>query len=312
LPIEEVLSRFPVSSGPGQSGKGLAAATVGAGSHSNVAPVRSGAVASPARVAEASAQVIAKPAFSPFEQDKGRKRFDEKVPEAAPVVRPAPVAAVVATTPVSVAAPAAVALPLPVAAPLPVLAPAKIAETNGNADGVERVEDLVPAQAAPVAGPAEELPTEVVAEVTASPAAAPSVDLQPSGIHSAEALQKAATEALLDAKNQDTPADAMTDAEWVVADGEVRVQTELSKTMLPMVIGVEAEKIIKAALRDAGAGALKLVLLPGVKTTSAAKKPRAAKSGSVQAKAMEHPIVQRAQTLFNAEIRNVIDLRDGD
>jgi DNA polymerase-3 subunit gamma/tau len=194
-----------------------------------------------------------------------------------------------------------------------VLAPVKIAKTNGNADGVERVEDLVPAQAAPVAEPVEELPTEVVAEVTAGPAAVPVVDMQPSGLHSAEALQKAATEALLDAKNQDTPADAMSDAEWVVADGEVRVQTELSKTMLPMVIGAEAEKIIKAALRDAGAGALKLVLLPGVKTASAAaKKPRAAKSGSVQAKAMEHPIVQRAQTLFNAEIRNVIDLRDSD
>jgi DNA polymerase-3 subunit gamma/tau len=263
-------------------------------------------------VVEPNAQVISKPAFSPFEQDKGRKRFDEKVPEAAPVVRPAPVAAVAAATPVSVAAPAVVASLLAVEAPLPVLAPVKIAETNGNADGVERVEDLVPAQAALVAEPVEELPTEVVAEVTARPAAAPVVDMQPSGLHSADALQKAATEALLDAKNQDTPADAMADAEWVVADGEVRVQTELSKTMLPMVIGAEAEKIIKAALRDAGAGALKLVLLPGVKTASAAKKPRAAKSGSVQAKAMEHPIVQRAQTLFNAEIRNVIDLRDSD
>ena len=30
------------------------------------------------------------------------------------------------------------------------------------------------------------------------------------------------------------------------------------------------------------------------------------------AKAMEHPIVQRAQTLFNAEIRSVIDLRDNE
>ena len=50
---------------------------------------------------------------------------------------------------------------------------------------------------------------------------------------------------------------------------------------------------------------------PGVKTATA-KKPRAAKTGSVQAKAMEHPIVQRAQTLFNAEIRNVIDLREND
>jgi DNA polymerase III subunit gamma/tau len=78
-----------------------------------------------------------------------------------------------------------------------------------------------------------------------------------------------------------------------------------------MVINAEAEKLVKAALREAGAGALKLVLLPGVKT-AAAKKPRAAKTGSAQAKAMEHPFVQKAQTLFNAEIRTVIDLRDND
>jgi DNA polymerase-3 subunit gamma/tau len=310
LPIEEVLSRFPVSGGPAQSGKGLAAASGVAGS--TVAPARSVAAASPVRVAEPSASVIAKPAFSPFEQDKSRKRFDEKVPEAAPVVRPAPVAAVVAATPVSVTAAVVADAPPVTAVPLPVAIAVKIAEINGNADGVERVEDLVPARTAPIAEPLKEMPTEVVAEVTVSPAAAPVANLKPSGLHSAEALQKAATEALLDAKNQDTPADAMADAEWVVADGEIRVQTELSKTMLPMVIGAEAERIIKAALRDAGAGALKLVLLPGVKTASAAKKPRAAKSGSVQAKAMEHPIVQRAQTLFNAEIRNVIDLRDGD
>jgi DNA polymerase-3 subunit gamma/tau len=138
------------------------------------------------------------------------------------------------------------------------------------------------------------------------------IDLQPISLHSAETLQGIAVDALSAAKNQDTAADALADAEWIVRDGEVRVQTDLSKTMLPMVINGEAEKLVKNALRDAGAGALKLVLLAGVKTAVGAKKTRAAKSGSAQAKAMEHPIVQRAQTLFNAEIRNVIDLREND
>jgi len=41
-------------------------------------------------------------------------------------------------------------------------------------------------------------------------------------------------------------------------------------------------------------------------------KPKAVKAGSVQAMALEHPVVQRAQTLFNAEIQSVIDLRDSD
>ena len=116
----------------------------------------------------------------------------------------------------------------------------------------------------------------------------------------------------MNAKSQGSAADALADAEWTVEGGELRVQTELSKTMLPMVINPEAEKIVRAALREAGAGALKLVLLPGAATAAAAKKPRAAKSGSVQAKAMEHPIVQQAQKLFDAEIRNVIDLREGE
>ena len=114
----------------------------------------------------------------------------------------------------------------------------------------------------------------------------------------------------MNAKSQGSAADAMADAEWTVEGGEVRVQTELSKTMLPMVINAEAEKIVRAALREAGA--LKLVLLPGAATAKAAKKPRVAKSGSAQAKAMEHPVVQQAQKLFDAEIRNVIDLREGE
>jgi DNA polymerase-3 subunit gamma/tau len=125
-------------------------------------------------------------------------------------------------------------------------------------------------------------------------------------------LQRVATEALANAKSQGSAADAMADAEWTVEGGEVRVQTELSKKMLPMVINAEAEKIVRAALREAGAAALKLVLLPGAATAAAAKKPRAAKSGSVQARAMEHPVVQQAQKLFDAEIRNVIDLREGE
>jgi DNA polymerase-3 subunit gamma/tau len=78
------------------------------------------------------------------------------------------------------------------------------------------------------------------------------------------------------------------------------------------VINADAEKVIRSTLKESGAGALKLVLLPGVKSATEKKKPKAVRSGSAQAKAMEHPIVQRAQTLFNAEIRSVIDLREGE
>jgi DNA polymerase-3 subunit gamma/tau len=255
LPIEEVLSQFPAAGGSGQMrGGNVAGKTV-------TATAKSSAETAANRVIEASAQVAsAKPAFSPFEQDGNRRRFEERAAGATPIV---------VTPPIS--------LPVPVTEP--------VERVTSDSDAA----DL----------PTEEIRSEANAQ-----------DSQPSSLPSAESLQKAAIKALMGAKSQDTAADALADAEWMVAEGEVRVQTELSKTMLPMVINAEAEKLIKAALRDAGAGVLKLVLLPGVKTT--AKKPKAVKAGSVQAMAMEHPVVQRAQTLFNAEIQSVIDLRDND
>jgi DNA polymerase III subunit gamma/tau len=294
LPIEEVLSQFPVAGGS-RPGPGVATAR-SVSATAAVPPRNPVSGAATARVLETSAAVVSAPAFSPFEKDQSRNRFDEKAVVAAPVV-----AAVV---------PIAPPMPVPVAVPTPVplVVPAELILTDGDVVGAALVEVGDLAEAA-VALPVFEERKEVVLERLDASSGS---DVQPSSLHSAEELQRVAVDALSAAKNQDTPADAMADAEWTVAGGEIRVQTELSKTMLPMVINAEAEKLVKNALREAGAGALKLVLLPGVKTAASAKKPRAAKSGSVQAKAMEHPVVQRAQTLFNAEIRNVIDLRDND
>jgi DNA polymerase III subunit gamma/tau len=294
LPIEEVLSQFPVAGGSGQT-RLMAAETKAIGA-SVAAPARSLSGVATARALEASAPLVdAKPAFSPFEQDKSRKRFDEKTAETAPLAVP-------------------LAMPPDVAVPVAVAIPAEMVLTDGDAVGAARqkIGDRADSSLSALAVEASAVEeTIAVVEVVETPAARNQADLQPPSLHSGEALQKAATEALSESKNQDTAADALADAEWTVVDGEVRVQTELSKTMLPMVVNAEAEKLVKAALRDAGAGALRLVLLPGVKTATT-KKPRVAKSGSAQAKAMEHPIVQRAQTLFNAEVRTVIDLRDGD
>jgi DNA polymerase-3 subunit gamma/tau len=83
--------------------------------------------------------------------------------------------------------------------------------------------------------------------------------------------------------------------------------------MLPTVINPEAEKIVRNAIQSLAPG-LKISLLHATAAakSTASKKPRAAASGSAQARAMEHPIVQEAQRLFNAEIRNVIDLTSND
>jgi DNA polymerase III subunit gamma/tau len=295
LPIEEVLSQFPVGGATKQGpGVGAARAAVAQAAVPTRTPVNTGATA---RVLETSAAVVSsQPAFSPFEQDKNRRRFDEKGLAPALIAQPVPIGA-----------PMLVPAPLPVPASLPIPAEMVLTEIDAAGEEIVKAGDLADPGATALirAKDFEESAVEESASKKIS-------DLQPSSLPSVEALQKAAVDALAGARNQDTAADALADAEWTIAGSEIRLQTELSKTMLPMVVNAEAEKLIKNALREAGAGALKLVLLPGVKTAAAAKKPRAAKSGSAQAKAMEHPIVQRAQTLFNAEIRSVIDLRDND
>jgi DNA polymerase-3 subunit gamma/tau len=273
LPIEEVLSQFPAGSNSGQTR--ISSATTKAAGTGGAATGSSIGGTKPS--VGISAPVSNKPAFSPFEQD--RKRFEERSSASVPVVRMEPVVPAVSVS---------AAMKMPVSASVT----EEVVLTDGNALVRGLAESVGKAESPIEAGPA--------------------ADFEPAGVGSAESLQKAAIAALISAKGQETAADAMADAEWVVAEGEIRVQTEISKTMLPMVINPEAEKLIRNALRDAGAGALKLVLLPGTKKAGAEKKARAPRSGSAQAKAMEHPIVQRAQTLFNAEIRSVIDLREND
>jgi DNA polymerase-3 subunit gamma/tau len=125
-----------------------------------------------------------------------------------------------------------------------------------------------------------------------------------------EEPQQAVVDALAAARLS-SAADAIADAVWTIANGEATVQTQLSAKMLPVVINAEADKIVRATLRKAGI--LNVTLLPGAtEPTGAAKKPRTPRTGSVQAKALEHPMVQQAQKLFQAEIQTVIDLRDND
>jgi DNA polymerase-3 subunit gamma/tau len=121
--------------------------------------------------------------------------------------------------------------------------------------------------------------------------------------------QHSVVQALI-AAAQTSASEALHDAVWTIANGEARIQTSLSKTMLPVVINPDAERIARAILRDAGV--LKLTLLPSAAAPAAAKKPRPARTGSVQAKALEHPMVQQAQKLFSAELQTVIDLREPD
>jgi len=92
----------------------------------------------------------------------------------------------------------------------------------------------------------------------------------------------------------------------------VRVQTSLSPAMLPITMNPDAEKIVRALIRSAGPTRLNLLAGATTQPPTAPKKPRESRPGSATAKAMEHPMVQQAQRLFDAEIQTVIDLTGKD
>jgi len=201
--------------------------------------------------------------------------------ESIPAAEPEPVAPSIAVFAEPVATP--IAEPVMAPPPAPVMAP--------------------PAPAVEVAVPAPSLVATAVA--TPSPATG-----QAAGGYDIAALQNAIVNELSASKGHSSAADQMDESTFTVEGNELRVQTTLSAGMVKLLINAEAEKIIKTSLRLQGAGDLKLVLLPGSAANAAAKKDRPAAAGSVKATAMEHPIVQQAQKLFNAEIRTVIDLRE--
>ena len=234
LPVEEVLSSL---------GATRPASAVAASKELPAAMLKG----TPAPIAASS-----KPAFSPFEANKNRRRYDGP-----------PLAGVQTAAVTQAVEQLAEALPAP----------------------------RVPHPAAAVPVPVLELPSSLVVGEIAD-------------------VQGAVVQALREAK-QSSAADALAEAIWSSSGTEAQVQTELSPTMLPMVMNSEAEKIAKAAAR--ATGVLKLTVLAGEAKPAAAKKPKAtrpasAQAGSAQARAMEHPIVQQAQRLFDAEIQTVIDL----
>lgn len=292
LPIEEALSQMG-------SGGGARSAAAAPPRTASTTPGRA-AVAAPHNAAAASAR----PAFSPFEQDRSRRG-----PVGAAESRPVSAASTPAAGPVPVsrgataiaAAPmrevAAMAMPAPVTIPEPV----PVAVPSAVEQAIERAPaKVVPA---PVFEPAEPILTATpILRASEIPAPAAAAD-------GSEAAQRAVVDALNAAK-QGSAADAMEDAAWSISGNEATIQTELSKTMLPVVMNAEADKIARGALRGLGIG--KVNLLPGASAVAGggAKKPKAARSGSVQAKALEHPMVQEAKRLFDAEIQTVIDLRE--
>jgi DNA polymerase-3 subunit gamma/tau len=117
--------------------------------------------------------------------------------------------------------------------------------------------------------------------------------------------------ALAAVKGQQSASEQLEESSLALKGNSLEIQTTLSKTMLPVILNADAERILKATLREANVGTLKLIFLPGASAPPGAlKKVRTPTVGSAADLAEKHPIVQEARRLFSAEISNVVDLRD--
>jgi DNA polymerase-3 subunit gamma/tau len=322
IPVEELLSQLPGGGGTlptkqtptslrdvGHPGGG--ALPVGK-APAAIAPVRA---AEPVRVAEAP-----KPAFSPFEADRNRKITGEAtaaVIEAA--AAPVEAAALpVVETPARPMVEAPAARRVEMATPEPVAVPRALTPLEMTARAVETV-----VAKAPVVGVAEAMETtngalalaaepafEIRAESEIEEASVEAVaEAEPQARTELDAIRETICTALND-QGHNTAAVLLDAGKWTLEGDTIRVEVGIKKMMLSLTMNIEAEKIAKNALRAAGASQ-KLVVVPGEGAAGSSNaKPRTAASGSVQAAALENPLVKQAMDLFSAEVRSVLDLRD--
>ena len=116
--------------------------------------------------------------------------------------------------------------------------------------------------------------------------------------------------AALDEQGHNTAASLLAAGRWKLdADGAIQVEVGVKKTMLGLTMNGDAWKIVREALRGAGASQ-KMTVIPGETAEPASESPRVRSRDSIEAVALGNPLVRQAQELFHAEVRSVLDLRE--
>ena len=114
----------------------------------------------------------------------------------------------------------------------------------------------------------------------------------------------------LDEQGHNTAASLLAAGHWKLdADGAIQVEVGVKKTMLGLTMNGDAWKIVRDALRGAGASQ-KMTVIPGESAGPATESPRVRSRDSIEAVALGNPLVRQAQELFHAEVRSVLDLRE--
>jgi DNA polymerase-3 subunit gamma/tau len=116
--------------------------------------------------------------------------------------------------------------------------------------------------------------------------------------------------AALNEQGHNTAASLLGAGRWRLdEDGAIQVEVGVKKTMLGLTMNGEAWKIVREALRGAGA-TQKMTVVPGESADPTSASARVWSRDSIEAVALGNPLVRQAQELFHAEVRSVLDLRD--
>ena len=127
------------------------------------------------------------------------------------------------------------------------------------------------------------------------------------GSLNAETVQHSIVSALAQ-QGHDSASQLVSTARFTLEGTSLRIEVPgIGKKMLGLTVNAAADKIIKQELlRLGGPGRFMVIPGEGIAAISAVAAPVA---GSIQQTALEHPMVQRAKEIFNAEVRSVVDLR---
>jgi DNA polymerase-3 subunit gamma/tau len=155
--------------------------------------------------------------------------------------------------------------------------------------------------------PAWELAPQSAIPLPPAPPSGPSAPSVPADGPTPEAVQQAIIAALAEAGHASASA-VLSTARFTLEATSLRIEVPgMGKKMLALTVNAVAEKIIKQEMQRLGApGRFMVIPGEGVASTSSVSTPL---EGSIQQAALEHPMVQRAKELFNAEVRSVVDLR---
>ncbi len=107
-----------------------------------------------------------------------------------------------------------------------------------------------------------------------------------------------------------TAAQLLHSGKWTLDGSNLRIEVAgMGKKMLALTVNAQAEKIVRQTLQKMNAPT-RFLVIPGEGTgNSSSALPSSAPTGSVQQLAMENELVKRAQEIFKAEVRSVLDLR---